>query len=60
MKKVHEKQILSLIMSKLGPDNMDPLFGKDDISMVSLNKIVKMYKQRIFLSNYLRYVSRTY
>lgn len=42
MKRVHEKQILSLIMSKLGPGNMDPLFGKDDISMVSLNKIVKM------------------
>ena len=32
MKKVNEKQILNLIISKLGPGNMDPLFGKDDIS----------------------------
>lgn len=42
MKRVHEKQILSLIMSKFCADNIDPLFGKDDISMVPLNKVLKM------------------
>jgi len=42
MKRFDEKQILALIMSKLGTSNVEPLFGKDDISIVSLNKITKM------------------
>ncbi len=42
MKRFDEKQILDLIMSKLDVNNIEPLFGKDDISLISLNKIIKM------------------
>src|SRR5919112_6051421 len=42
MKRVNERQILSLIKSKFGAGNIDPLFGKDDISMIPLNKVLKM------------------
>jgi thiamine-monophosphate kinase len=42
MKRFDEKQILNLIMSKLDVNNIEPLFGKDDISLISLNKIIKM------------------
>lgn len=36
MKKFNEKQILNLIVTKLGTNNMEPCFGKDDISLLSL------------------------
>lgn len=42
MKRFDEKQILALIMSKMDVTNIEPLFGKDDISLISLNKIIKM------------------
>lgn len=41
MKGFDEKQVLGLIMSKMGNTNLEPLFGKDDISIVSLEKIIK-------------------
>src|SRR5918998_2943713 len=41
MKGFDEKQVLGLIMSKMGNTNLEPLFGKDDISVVSLEKIIK-------------------
>ena len=37
MKNLDEKQILDLIVSKFGSDNIEPHFGKDDISVISLN-----------------------
>jgi thiamine-monophosphate kinase len=42
MKRFDENQILTLIISKLGTSNIEPLFGKDDISIVSLNKIANI------------------
>ncbi|MDQ6723776.1 MAG: hypothetical protein M3Z01_05875, partial [Thermoproteota archaeon] len=41
MKRFDEKQILALIMSKLDVTEVEPLFGKDDISLISLNKVIK-------------------
>ncbi len=41
MKRFDEKQILALIMSKMDVTNIEPLFGKDDISLISLNKVIK-------------------
>ncbi|MER5174743.1 MAG: thiamine-phosphate kinase [Candidatus Nitrosocosmicus sp.] len=41
MKRFDEKQILALIMSKMDVTNMEPLFGKDDISLIPLNKVIK-------------------
>jgi thiamine-monophosphate kinase len=42
MKRFNEKQILDLIISKLDSTRIEPLFGKDDISLITLDKIVKM------------------
>jgi thiamine-monophosphate kinase len=41
MKRFDEKQILGLIMSQLGATNLEPLFGKDDVSVIPLEKMVK-------------------
>lgn len=37
MKKFNEKQILNLIISRFGFQNIEPCFGKDDVSIISLN-----------------------
>jgi thiamine-monophosphate kinase len=42
MKRFDEQHILGLIMSKLGNTNIEPLFGKDDISIIPLGKMIKM------------------
>lgn len=39
MKKFNEKQILNLIISKFGNNNMEPCIGKDDISIIPLNSL---------------------
>jgi thiamine-monophosphate kinase len=42
MKRFDEKQLLDLIVTKLGSANIEPLFGKDDISIIPLEKMIKM------------------
>ncbi|HEU5120211.1 MAG TPA: thiamine-phosphate kinase [Candidatus Nitrosocosmicus sp.] len=39
MKKFNEKQILNLIISRFGFQNIEPCFGRDDISIISLNSV---------------------
>jgi len=39
MKKFNEKQILNLIISRFGFQNIEPYFGKDDISILPLNSL---------------------
>lgn len=39
MKKFDEKKILNLIVSKLMHNNLEPHFGKDDISLISLKDL---------------------
>lgn len=39
MKKFSEKQILNLIISRFGFQNIEPHFGKDDISILPLNSL---------------------
>ena len=39
MKKFDEKQILNLIVSTLNVTKIEPLFGRDDISLISFDKI---------------------
>jgi thiamine-monophosphate kinase len=39
MKKFNEKQILNLIISKFGNNNMEPYMGKDDISIIPLDSL---------------------
>lgn len=39
MRKFNEKQILNLIISRFGFQNIDPWFGKDDISVISLSSV---------------------
>ena len=39
MKKFSEKQILNLIISRFGFQNIEPCFGKDDVSIVSLDSV---------------------
>lgn len=39
MKKFSEKQILNLIISRFGFQNIEPYFGKDDISILPLNSL---------------------
>ncbi len=50
MKRFNEKQILGLITSKLGNTGLEPLFGKDDISVISLEKIIKKPNKNCYLS----------
>jgi thiamine-monophosphate kinase len=50
MNRFNEKQILALIMSKLDVTSIEPLFGKDDISLISLNKILKMSNKKYSLA----------
>ncbi len=50
MKRFNEKQILGLIMSKLGNTDLEPLFGKDDVSIISLEKIIKKPNKDHYLS----------
>lgn len=40
MKNLDEKQILNLIIQKIGNDNIESQFGKDDISIISLNPFI--------------------
>lgn len=40
MKNLDEKQILNLIIRKLGSNNIESHFGKDDISLIPLNYIL--------------------
>jgi len=50
MKKFDEKQILNLIISKLESD-LEPLLGKDDISLISFKKInEKLFKNYIAIT----------
>lgn len=42
MKRFNEKQILDLIKSKLDTSNLEPLIGKDDISLIPLHKIINI------------------
>ncbi len=39
MKKFNEKQILNIIISKFGNNNMEPYIGKDDISIMPLDSL---------------------
>lgn len=39
MKKFNEKQILNLIISRFGFQNIEPYFGKDDISILPLSSL---------------------
>jgi len=50
MKKLNEKQILSLIISKFGTRNIEPCFGKDDVSIISLNSLGRELNENTFLS----------
>jgi thiamine-monophosphate kinase len=50
MKRFNEKQILALIMSKLDVTKVEPLFGKDDISLISLDNIIKMSNKKYSLA----------
>lgn len=40
MKNLNEKQILNLIIKKMGSNNIEAHFGKDDISLIPLNYFV--------------------
>lgn len=42
MRRLNEKKILDLILSKLDATEVEPLFGKDDISLIPLNKIIRI------------------
>jgi thiamine-monophosphate kinase len=44
MKKLNEKEILNLIISKIGKNNIDSSFGKDDISLIPLKDLIKSSK----------------
>ena len=39
MKKFNEKQILNLIISRFGIPNIEPCFGKDDVSILPINSL---------------------
>ncbi|MDQ4073789.1 MAG: thiamine-phosphate kinase, partial [Thermoproteota archaeon] len=43
-KRLNEKEILNLIISKLGKNNLESSFGKDDISLIQLKSLIKSSK----------------